>query len=149
MLKVALLIYDCTQFGGAERVALNMANEFTKEYEVHVISCFGINGKPMIELDEKVNLYTISDELKNLVLANGWMARRLRKYLVDNKIDVLINITAGINGVSRRATRRLDTKVIYAEHSNLQNKTYGKKHEFRQYLGAKCADYIIAKNACL
>ena len=29
MLKVALLIYDCTQFGGAERVALNMANEFT------------------------------------------------------------------------------------------------------------------------
>lgn len=144
MLKVALLIYDCTQFGGAERVALNMANEFIKEYEVHVISCFGINGKPMIDLDDKVNLYTISNELKNLVLANGWLSRRLRKYLVDNKIDVLINITAGINGLSRRATRRLDTKVIYAEHSNLQNKTYGKKHEFRQYLGAKYADYVIA-----
>ena len=144
MIKVALLIYDCTQFGGAERVALNMANEFTKEFEVHVISCFGINGKPMIDLDEKVNLFTISNELKNLVLSNGWLAKRLRNYLLENKIDVLINITAGINGLSWRATKKLDIKVIYAEHSNLQNKTYGKKHELRQYIGAKYADYVIA-----
>lgn len=144
MLKIGLLIYDCTAFGGAERVALNMANEFVNTYEVHVISCFRTNEKPMVELSEKVRTFTISKEVKNLVWSNGKLAKKLREYLKVNSIDVLINITAGVNGLSYRATRKLPLKVIYAEHSNLQNKTYGKKHEFRQYLGAKGADYIIA-----
>ena len=39
-INIALLVYDISLTGGAERVALNLATEFSDLYETHLISLF-------------------------------------------------------------------------------------------------------------
>ncbi len=39
-INIALLVYDISLTGGAERVALNLAIEFSELYETHLISLF-------------------------------------------------------------------------------------------------------------
>ncbi len=72
------------------------------------------------------------------------LASKLRKYITLNKIDILIAITAGVVTIADLAAVRTSTRVIYAEHSNLENKTYGYKHQLRQWIGAKYSDKVVA-----
>ncbi len=144
MKKVAIFVYDYTLFGGAERVAANLANELCRDYEVSLISCFGSREKPSFALNEQVRKFVLSKETLSIPMHCRALAKKLRSILRENHIDVILNITAGINTVSWMAARRTSTKVIYCEHSNLFNQTYGKKHIFRQWLGARTADKVIA-----
>ena len=143
MCKVGLLVYDYSLYGGAERVALKLANEFAKHYDVHVISCFAEKTTPIMELDVRVNKHVLDKRTKSLTWNAIQLSKRLKEYLRTNDVQLLINITAGINTIGVLGTMNTKVKLIYAEHSNLSNRTYGKKHEFRQWLGSKKADYIV------
>lgn len=143
MKKVGILVYDYTLYGGAEKVALNLANELSLYYDISLISCFSEKNGAMVSLKSDINILVLSNKVTSMTLSCFQLAKKLKNYLYQNNIEVLINITAGVNGISYLATRNLNVKVVYAEHSNLQNKSYGVKHQFRQWLGAKKADYII------
>lgn len=147
MKKIAVFLYDYTLFGGAERVAANLANELCRDYEVSLISCFAERETPSFPLRSEVRVCVLHKETISMALHCRALAKTMRRYLTEAQIDVVLNITAGVNTVSRMATRRSRVKVVYCEHSNLFNKTYGKKHEFRQWLGAKTADRSIALTA--
>lgn len=142
MKKIGMLVYDDSLTGGAENVTKGLANELSNRYEVHMISLFqekntnenvNFNYKHEIILKDTVSI------TKNIL----HISKLLKKYLISNKIDVLLSITAGVNTVAFMATRKLNIKTIYCEHSNLENKTYGKKHQLRQYIGAKYMDKIV------
>lgn len=143
MKNVGVFIYDSSLFGGAERVAINIANELANYTKVTIISCFNSKTKPAFQINENVNFQILSDKSKSLSFHCIELSKKLKNILEKNDIGVIINITAGVNTISYLATHNINTKVIYAEHSNLLNKTYGKKHEFRQWLGAKTADMVV------
>lgn len=144
MKKIALLEYDFSLFGGAEHVAANLANEFIQDYEVYFISCFNEKKESAFSLNDKIHTFILSQDPQSMVFHSGSLAFKLHRILKSNHIDVVLNITAGVNTLSYMATRGLSVKTIYCEHSNLLNKTYGKKHEFRQWIGAKTADKVVA-----
>lgn len=143
MKKIAVFVYDITLFGGAERVAVNLANELVKCYDVSMISCFNCKTGAAFPLKKNVKEYVLSEKLESMALHCYGLSNVLKKIIIHENIDVILNITAGVNTISYMATHRLSTKVIYCEHSNLFNKTYGKKHQFRQWIGAKTADKVI------
>lgn len=147
MKKIAVFLYDYTLFGGAERVAANLANGLSEHYEVSLISCFAEKEAPSFPLSPRVKVCVLSRETVSMALHCSRLAKTMRRYLTEAHIDAVLNITAGVNTVSFMATRRSPVKVVYCEHSNLFNRTYGKKHEFRQWLGARTADRIIALTA--
>lgn len=143
MKNIGILIYDDTLIGGAERAAINLSAELSVDYNIHIISIFARNK---IKLDLQSKLYkhfVVCDKTKSLSLNAISISNKLKKYLIQNKIDILIMVTAGVNFIGILATFNLNTKTVYCEHSNLLNKTYGKKHVLRQYIGAKFADKII------
>lgn len=143
MKKVAILVYDYSLYGGAEKVAINLANALSDYFEVSLISCFNVKKKNIFPISEKVKVFILSNKIESLTLRSFKISRKLKKILFEHEIDVLINITAGINTISYLATINSNIKVIYAEHSNLLNKSYGRKHEFRQWLGAKTSDLVV------
>ena len=147
MKKIALLVYDYTLFGGAEHVAANLANELSRVYEVSLISCFAEKEVPSFPLEGQVRTFVLNKQTLSIPTHCHALAKKLRGYLKTNGVGVLLNITAGINSVSYLATRHSATRVIYCEHSNLFNQTYGRKHAFRQWLGAKTADRVICLTA--
>ena len=140
MKKIGILVYDFSLVGGAEKVAKNLALELSNENEIFVISLFEAKENVQNPKYNYVNLFdkTISIT-KNLIK----ISKKLKKYLIKNQIDILLLITAGVNGVGILSTIGTNVKTIYCEHSNLENKTYGKKHILRQWIGAKFADIIV------
>ena len=143
MKKICLLVYDISLFGGAERVAVNLANELANYYDVHLISCFYENKIPAFKINENVTIDIVSEDTKSMTVHCLSMAFELAKIYKNNDISLVLNITAGVNSISYVAARNTGVKVIYCEHSNLVNKTYGKKHEFRQWIGAKTSDLVV------
>lgn len=142
--KIAILLYDITLTGGAEHVAVNIANELIKKYDVSLISCFHSCSNEAFFVDKNIKKYVLSQDTCSMTIYSKKLSAKLKDILLNNKIDILLNITAGVNTVSYLATRNIATKVIYCEHSNLFNKTYGKKHELRQWIGAKTSNKVIA-----
>ena len=142
MKKVGMLVYDDSQTGGAERVAKGLANELAKKYEVYIISLFQekeSTDKKNLNYNHKVLLNDTVSITKNII----HISKLLKEYLLLNEIDVLLSITAGVNTVAVMATRKTNIKTVYCEHSNLENKTYGRKHQLRQYIGAKFMNKIV------
>ncbi len=140
MKKIAFLVYDVSLTGGAERVAIGMCEELCASYEVHLLSLF----------DEKsfvpTGNYRFSYMQKNAASITAHLfsyARRLRRYIKENGIELVFSITAGVVGVAAYGVRGTTARLIYCEHSNLENQTYGKKHFYRQKLGAKKADVTV------
>lgn len=142
MKKIGILVYDTSLVGGAERVAINLAEEFSNKYEVHLISLFN-EKKEEERVEIKYNSYVIAEETISITKNLFKLSKKLKKYLLENKIDILLAITAGVNSVAILGTINTNIKTIYCEHSNLENRTYGKKHELRQYLGAKFMDKVV------
>lgn len=140
MINVGLLVYDISLTGGAEKVALNLACELSKKYNVYMISVF---NQKKYECEKKYNLFVLSDEFVKIPFNLRKLSDKTKKILIDNKIDVLLSITAGVNDIAYLGTKNINTKFIYCEHSNLENKTYGLKHQFRQLIGAKKADLVV------
>ena len=140
MKKIGILLYDDSLIGGAENVAIKLSQELSQKYEVHMISIFQQKSN---RIPENIVHTVICSELKSITFNLFDISKKLKLYLTNQQIEVLIGITAGINTVAILATLGTKIKTIYCEHSNLENKTYGKKHELRQWIGAKYMDKIV------
>ncbi|MFY4690296.1 glycosyltransferase family 4 protein [Campylobacter jejuni] len=66
MKKINIFLKDITESGGGERVCVNLANAFSKKYEVEIFSFYRSFEQPAYELDEKVKItYLSTFNLKN------------------------------------------------------------------------------------
>lgn len=140
MIKVAFLVYDVSLTGGAEKVAINLASEFSNKYSVSIISVFNEKNH---KKSDRYDFFVLSKKTIKIPFHLKKLSSKIRNYLKENNIDVILAITAGVNELAYFGTLRTKTKMIYCEHSNLENKTYGKKHELRQLLGAKKANLVV------
>ena len=141
MKNIGILVYDISLTGGAEKVAIKLSESLSSTFNVHMISIF--DEKNFKQKSNRVNYYVISKKTKIITSHIILLSNALKRYLKNNSIDILFAITAGVNTVALLASLGLKTKVVYCEHSNLENKSYGKKHELRQFLGAKYSDKIV------
>ena len=89
---VAFLLYDITLLGGAENITLQLANELSNIYEVHVISLFKKNDSPIIHLDNKIIIHYLS-------IGQGSISRNIIRFsynlsliLKSNKVSLLFSI---------------------------------------------------------
>ena len=141
MKNIAFLVYDISLTGGAERVAINLAEEFAKDYNTHLISLFKTNP---YDAPKGYKTHFINSITSSITSHFYVHSKRLKKCLLDNNIDILFAITAGVVTIAIQACHGTKVKTVYCEHSNLENKTYGKKHELRQLIGAKLSDLVVA-----
>ncbi|HGQ0584671.1 TPA: glycosyltransferase family 4 protein [Streptococcus pneumoniae] len=143
MKKIALVKWILDDSGGGERVAVSLANELTKKYEVHLIGIttkqsdlfFGINSQVKYSnfFDHRVRLS------KNILK----ISKMLKKYFLDNEIEVAFgvgifsNIFLSLSGIG------ISTKVVLCDHTNsiTANRELSKK--VQRYVGTKLADKII------
>ena len=112
MKKVGILVYDFNATGGAERVAKNLAIELAKNNEIHVISLF----ESKVEEQEKEYKYVkMFDKTISITKNLLKISKKVKKYLKENKIDVLLIITAGVNSVGILATKGTNVKTAEKE----------------------------------
>ncbi|HGJ6492308.1 TPA: glycosyltransferase family 4 protein [Streptococcus pneumoniae] len=143
MKKIALVKWILDDSGGGERVAVSLANELTKKYEVHLIGIttkqsdlfFGINSQVKYSnfFDHRVRLS------KNILK----ISKMLKKYFLDNEIEVAFGIGIFSNIFLSLSGIGISTKVVLCDHTNsiTSNRELSKK--VQRYVGTKLADKII------
>lgn len=143
--RICFFSGDITRSGGTERVSARLANALKEggEYEVCFLS--------ITEQAEKT-FYPIDPEIERYKLARKWMAPgpkyipiigKLRKFLKEKKIDIIIDIDIVLDILSIPATRGLNTKVVSWEHFNCEHEQSVLYRRLISKLTTRFSDYII------
>ena len=109
--------------GGAERVITNLANEFSKDNEVVLVTSFRCEKEyPVLEKVNRISLFDkyISGALKR----NFRLIKSLRKTMKVEKPNVIVSFMAEPNFRTVIASRRLKAKVFLSVRND-PNREYG------------------------
>ena len=145
--KICFLEGDISRSGGTERVTINIANELSKiknKYEIHILSICKKNKNDFFEISD--------DIITNIIFeSSAFNAKKdyfkimygIRKYLKQNKIDILIDVDTILDMFSIPATRFINTKFISWEHFNFYENLGVKYRDWGRMLSARYADAIV------
>ena len=109
--------------GGAERVAVNLANGFVgKGHKVYIVTDL-LNQKASYSVDNKVSIMALCRKSNS---KKKWFGApfRLRTFLKKEKPDIIIGFMHVCSIISRLATVGLKVPVIMTIHHSLESKEY-------------------------
>lgn len=143
--KICFFSGDITRSGGTERVAIQLANTLQEDntYDICFIS---------LTEQQKNTFYPLHPEIRRYRLGNKWLnpgpayiplIGKLRRFLKNRQIDIIIDIDIVLDVLSIPAARRLKTKVISWEHftADFELSVWYRKIILRY--SVKRSDYVI------
>lgn len=143
MKKIALVKWILDESGGGERVAVSLANELTKNYEVHLIGITTKQSDLFFKINSQVKYSNFFDHRVRLSKNILKISRMLKKYFIDNEIAVAFGIGITANVFLSLAGKGISTKVVLCDHTNsiTDNREFSQK--VQRYVGTKLADKIV------
>lgn len=143
--KICFFSGDITRGGGTERVATMIANELDRqgEYEVMVLSLVEQAKELFYPLNAQIKHYALGDKWIQPGLGYLPLIKKVRYFVQEQEIDVLIDIDIVLDVLSLPATKKTKTKVISWEHFNCQ---YENSVLYRRWIlnySVKRSDYIV------
>jgi len=125
MKKILILPIRMDNAGGTERVMANLANEWSKNYEIHLVpiqyksSFYKINSKVKIKYLEYKNRY--KNKLINESIKIFKVSKLTRKYIKENQIDIVYTPDTVCSLIALFSTLFSNVKVISALHRSYEN----------------------------
>ena len=143
--KICFFSGDITRSGGTERVAVQLANALQEDhaYEICFISLTEEKEKPFYPLHPEINRYRLGKKWINPGPGYLPLIGKLRKFLKEKQIDIIIDIDIVLDVLSIPATRRMKTKVVSWEHFNCEFEQQVLYRKLISRLTVHYADYVI------
>lgn len=143
--KICFFSGDITRSGGTERVAVQLANALQEDhtYDICVISLTEHQELPFYPLHPEINRYRLGKKWINPGPGYLPIIGKLRKFLEEKQIDIIIDIDIVLDVLSIPATRRMKTKVISWEHftADFELSVWYRKMILRY--SVKRSDYVV------
>lgn len=99
MKKIWILLRDLTETGGGERVCIQLANAWSARYEVHIWSFHQGNAKPMVPLEDRVEVSYLSKGFQraanpfrkvwNKTVYRLMQSIRIHRLVCENRPDIV------------------------------------------------------------
>lgn len=119
MKNICFVCYDISVMGGAEKVAVSVANELCNYYNVHVISLTG--NKSHFSLDKSITFKSLNLDLSRLRKGIFPAAKLLKEYYKSNLIDISF-LEGNYAGIICSLTSVISkTKQVFCDHGALMN----------------------------
>lgn len=136
---------DITRGGGTERVAIAIANELVKKDDIKIefLSLVEQNKKPFYQIDDRIKRYALGSKWKNPGPGYLTYLPKLRKYLKEHSIDIIIDIDIVLDSLSIPSAKKTGTKVITWEHFNCNFEISVFYRRLIAKYAVKHADYIV------
>ncbi len=146
MKTVCFFSGDITRSGGTERVSTMIANdlEAQKKYRILFLSLTEQGGSLFFPLNDGIEHYALGK--KWISPGPGYLkvVPKLRRFLKDQQVDVIIDIDIVLDILSLLAVRGgLRTKVISWEHFNFQYENSILYRRLIRNYSVKRTDYIV------
>ena len=141
MKKICFIGFGLFTIGGCQRVTISLANSLCDKYETHLISLCKIPEDHSYEVDEKVKVHTLGMSLDIRARHSLVVAGEIKKFLKNNKIDVLF--VAGSLAIPLICAIKpfINTKVVFCDHENLFGRD--RKSIFFRRLACRISDKVV------
>lgn len=142
MKKVCFVKWIIDRVDGGLKVAVNLANELSDKYEVHLVSVLATE-ESFFDLKSNVRYENLSS--KKLSMQKHFLKAvlLLREYIKKHDIQIVFGIGMSMNSVGIASTLGLDAVFISCDHTNSIVDIDTKVKKIQRYFGAKAADKII------
>ncbi len=146
MKKICFLAYDLSKCGGLGRVITSIANSLceNEEYEFHMVSVCNSRGNNFwFPLDERIKQYVLGVNYKyrfRQIIFKSFS--KLKKYLQENKIDILFLADYTIPPIAMLVKPFVKTKIVFCDHGTLSNQLDHKKSTAFRRIGCWISDKI-------
>ncbi|EMF0716000.1 glycosyltransferase family 4 protein [Citrobacter freundii] len=143
MKKVCFFVGDISRSGGTERVTSIIANYLsTHSFEVSILSLQS-GSFSFFPLENEIRIDSLFDSEGRGVDRFPETVMKLRKYIQNNKIDVLICVDTLLSLYSIPALFFLNVRNISWEHFNFRNNLGKKTRTISRYVSALFSDDIV------
>ena len=142
MKKICFVTWIIDRVDGGLKVAVNLANELSDKYEVHLVSVLATE-ECFFDLKFNVRYENLSSKKLSMQKHFFKSVLLLREYLKKHDIQIVFGIGMSMNSVGIASTLGLDTVFISCDHTNSIVDIDTKVKKFQRYFGAKAADKII------
>lgn len=143
--KICFFSGDITRSGGTERVSIQLANALKKDntYDICFLSLTEQQKEPFYPLHSEIERYRLGKKWINPGLGYIPLIGKLRKFLKQKQIDLIIDIDIVLDVLSIPASSRLKTKVISWEHFGCDYEQEVLYRRLISKLTSRFSDYII------
>lgn len=143
--RICFFSGDITRSGGTERVAVQLANALWEDgtYDILFVSLTEQQEKPFYPLNEKIERYHLSEKWINPGIGYIPLVGKLKKFIKQKKIDIIIDIDMVLDVLSLPATKKLNTKVISWEHFTTDFELSVLYRKLILKYSVKRSDYVI------
>ena len=144
IINLAFLIGKVENIGGVPRVVSLLTDSLLKtgEYKIHIISYLKGSNEGY-SWNDKIEFHHLMESPKPLKKGIFKSTLKLKKILLNNKIDVLVSCGSLYGPLGILATRFTKTKSIYWDHSNFfESTSHDYKIESKKFT-ARFADAVV------
>ena len=143
MKRIAILRYNLSHVGGAEKVAVNLANALSADYQVHLLSMTMDGTGLAFDLDPAVHFHNFFQGNPRVRELTWKASRALRTYLKQHGIELVFSIAPATNTIMLLACMGTGIKTVFCDHHSLAFDD-GRGRRVQRYLGAKFADKVVS-----
>lgn len=140
--KICFIKWVVNEADGGLKVTVNLANELSEKYEIHLLSVFATR-EVFFELDNNIHYQTLSNEKLSMTKDFFKAVKLLRSYVIENDISILFGIGITMNAVGVAGTLGLKTKFVSCDHTNSISDNRTRVQKIQRYIGAYIASKII------
>lgn len=123
MKKICFVSGDIGHSGGTERVCILIANELARRgYDISILS-FWHGDSPFFEVHPNVKVFYLINGRYEAWLKKTFIyaVLKLRKFIIDNSIDILIDVDTVLSRYSVYAVQNTSCQLISWEHFNYEH----------------------------
>ena len=144
MKKIAFISWDMTVLGGINQVIVTLANEFAKQYDVHIVSLTRGNDQMPLRVDEPIHdvFFVQETACRGREVTKGGKDK-LNQYLQENKIDILFLMGFQVSLPVCLMTMGKKYKKVFCEHEALMSRWHERKLTVVRYLSALLCDKVV------
>lgn len=141
--RICFVVYDIGVLGGAEQVAVNVANKLCESYLVQIYSICGNERNSLYRINSKIYIEFANNQnsrIRQLIFEN---TRKFNKYLKKNHIDIAFLIgaySAGITAPSQLVTK---TRFVFCDHGALMNQWKEKDITTLRWIASKISNRTV------
>jgi glycosyltransferase involved in cell wall biosynthesis len=141
--RICFVVYNISNQGGAESVAVNLANTFCREYKVSIISLIDDKRKSPYNIDSKIPIIRLIQPKSRLREELPKIALPLIKILRRESTDVVLLIGHYPGTLSSLIRPFVKTKIVFCDHGALINQWNDRNARMMRMIASAFANHTV------
>lgn len=144
MINVCFVLYDISVLGGAEKIAIAVANEVAKSCNVSIVSLHGKSACSVYSFDPTIKISYANVPHDRLRSQASQIKKYLKDYFAKNNIDVAIlegNYTGFLSSLVRYHTK---AKLVFVDHGSFMSQYHDRQVRIMRRIASLLCHRTIA-----